>query len=75
MVQKPEPSLAMLELRRERAKDRVFGAIIITLMICWTFSMYMFFSYLSNITTGQAQTTDNVVENTSGDNNHIEQRG
>ena len=74
-TERPEPSIAMLELRRERAKDRIFGAIIIVLMICWTFSMYMFFSYFANATEIAGQNTQNSVTDTSGSNNHIEQRG
>ena len=72
---KPEPSLAMLELQRERAKDRVFGLIIIVLMLCWTFSMYMIFSFLANTTDTSSQGTNNYIQDTSGDNNQIEQRG
>jgi len=71
-TEKPEPSIAMLELRRERAKDRIFGVIIVVLMICWTFSMYMFFSYFANTTQANGRGVDNSVTNTSGDNNHIE---
>lgn len=72
---KPEPSIAMLELQRERAKDRVFGVIIIVLMLCWTFSIYMIFSFFSNVTTSEDKGTNNYVQDTSGDNNQIEQRG
>lgn len=72
---KPEPSLAMLELQRERAKDRVFGLIIIVLMLCWTFSMYMIFSFFANNINTTSQGTNNYIQDTSGDNNQIEQRG
>lgn len=72
---KPEPSLAMLELQRERAKDRVFGLIIIVLMLCWTFSMYMVFSFFANVTSVGDKGTNNYIQDTSGDNNQIEQRG
>ena len=74
-TKQPEPSLAMLELRRERGKDRIFGLIIVVLMLCWTFSIYMILSYFANTTQTNARGVENTVENTSGNNNHIEQRG
>lgn len=74
-TERPEPSIAMLELKRERAKDGIFGVIIVVLMLCWTFSMYMFFSYFANRANADVKGVDNSVTNTSGSNNHIEQRG
>lgn len=74
-----EPSFAMQmikeDIRRERHKDTILGIIISIILICWTFSIYMIFSYFTNAVVVGSGDTNQSVEDISGNNNNIDQRG
>lgn len=78
MDDKPSFAMKMMveDSKRERSKDRIFGIIIVTLMLLWTFSMYMIFSYFSNVTTIGGNSVVQSAENGGENNtNTIDQRG
>ena len=62
-------------LKAERTRARVNGAVIIFLMAAWVFSMYMIFSYFANSVTVTTGDTNQSVSDISGNSNTIDQRG